>query len=191
MNPPDDRTDDCSAPQAQDKTHDSRACGETATQKRLLVRIEGDGPATKALMERLLTRSFPQWDDDEGLSSIEVPSPYAYFLFVDVKILGDRQTWQTSQRELDAEAASGNRIIVVPCATAPDSVLDFGPFHRVGVAIKTVSALGQHHECASVPSTAGPNDQAGGADEAQLNDLLAAMTEFAEQEGLLAHVGGY
>lgn len=191
MNKPLARINEPCAPPAQGQSDDSREGGSTATPKQLMVLVEGDSPATSALMERLLARAFPQWDDDEGLSSIEVPSPYAYFLFVDVKILGDRQTWQTTQSELDTEAASSNPIIILPCGTPPASALSFDQFDRASVSIKRISAHGQCNESAGMPSAIGSDDQASEADTGPLHDLLTVITEFAEQEGLLGHVGGY
>lgn len=191
MNKPLAPINELCAPPAQGQTDDSSEGGSTATPKQLMVLVEGDSLATSALMERLLARAFPQSDDDEGLSSIEVPSPYAYFLVVDVKILGDRQTWQTTQSELDTEAASSNQIIIVPCGTPPASALNFDQFHHARVSIKHVSAHGQCNESAGMPSVTGPDDQASKADEGPLHDLLNVITEFAVQEGLLGHVGGY
>lgn len=191
MNQPLTRINEPCAPPAQGQTDDSREGDSTATLKQLLVLVEGDSLATSALMERLLARAFPQSDDDEGLSSIEVPSPYAYFLVVDVKILGDRQTWQTTQSELDTEAASRNQIIIVPCGTPPASALNFDQFDRASVSTKRVSAHGRRNESAGTPSATGSDDQASEADEGPLHDLLNVITEFAEQEGLLGHVGGY
>ena len=70
------------------------------------------------------------------------------------------------------------RIIVAPRRAGRDAELIFHPSMNAGVLIKTVSA-----------QSGGRENIAEGQDP--LNELLKVIAEFAEQENLLAHVGGY
>lgn len=145
---------------------------------RLLILVAGDCGENPSLMDRLLALQSPIFNEEDGLIWIEVPSPYAYFVFAGVQVLGADQGWHACQNDLDAAIAGPSRIIVAPRRAGREAELIFHPSMNAGVLIKTVSA-----------QSGGRENVSEGQDP--LNELLKVIAEFAEQENLLAHVGGY
>lgn len=172
-------------PQVPDESHDDREGKTPFAANRLLVVVTGDCMATKALMERLVARQCPIGGEGDGLAWIEMPSRFCYFVFAGIKIIGDPWLWQTSQLELDAEAVSTNRIVIAPCCKGIGADLVFDRFNNANVSIKTFSAPSLDQAWASAPAHTTPENHD------PLDALLSVIGEFAEQENLLAHVGGY
>lgn len=139
----------------------------------------------KALVEKLMALQCPIGDEGDGLTWIEVPSRYCYFVFAGVKLLGDQWMRHTSQTELDAEAASANRIVIAPHCREMDADLVLDQFKSANVSIKTVSVPSLDHEQASAVANVSPDDHD------PLSELLKVIADFGEQEKLLVHVGGY
>lgn len=162
-------------------SHDAGSpSGASPAKRRLLVIVEGDCLATQSLMERLLDRQCPIGDEGDGLTWIEVPSRYSDFVFAGIEILGECRIWQTGQLELEAAAASASRIIIAPLCAGLETDLDWHCLRTADVSIKRVAA-----------QSPGQTGVASDTDQDPLDELLNLIGEFADQQNLLTHVGGY
>lgn len=164
-------------------------CTATAAPRKLLVIVQGGWFSTRRQFKHLLARRFRLLADetDEGLTTIEAPSSHAGVALIEIRLLGNNWRYHASRTEFDLAVASGNQIIVAPLGIKADSVAVLRRFSDAGFSVKIFSTDHRKYCSARFRSSDGQWSRRCDAD----NDLLGAITEFAQQENLLTYAFGY